>query len=106
MSQSSERRILGPAIWMMVLSLLLCWLPLVGPLIAGYVGGRLAGGVGAAFLASILPAVVLGVAIFAAMSLFALPLLGLVLGIGVGVYILLGEIGLISGAIVGGLLAR
>ncbi len=42
-------------IWMFVISLLLFWLPAIGPLIAGIVGGKVAGGVGSGLLAAILP---------------------------------------------------
>jgi len=41
--------------WMLGLSILLAWMPLVGPFIAGFVGGRKAGTIGAALLAAILP---------------------------------------------------
>src|SRR5262249_43429454 len=49
--------------WMFIISLLLFWLPVVGPLIAGLVGGRKAGGVGNAIVAVFLPIVVTGVAL-------------------------------------------
>jgi hypothetical protein len=32
MSHPTQKRVLGPAVWMMILSLLLCWLPLLRPL--------------------------------------------------------------------------
>ena len=40
-------------IWMAVLSLLLFWLPLLGPLVAGFVGGRTAGSAGRGLLACV-----------------------------------------------------
>ena len=48
------------ALWMFFISLLLFWLPVFGPLIAGFVGGKKAGGVGSALGAVFLPAIVLG----------------------------------------------
>lgn len=52
------------AVWMFVLSLLLFWLPIIGPLIAGFVGGRKAGSLGNAVLAVFIPAIVFGIALF------------------------------------------
>ena len=43
-------------IWMAVISLLLFWLPLIGPLLAGFIGGRRAGRAGRGLLAAVLPA--------------------------------------------------
>ena len=63
--------------WMFLLSILLFWLPVVGPLIAGFVGGRKAGSVGNALMAVILPALVLGVAVFFLASvLTGIPVIG------------------------------
>lgn len=45
------------------LSILLFWLPILGPAVAGLVGGYFAGTVGRAILASLMPAVVLAVLI-------------------------------------------
>lgn len=41
--------------WMIGLSAVLFWLPVIGSLIAGYVGGRKAGSWGRAVMAAILP---------------------------------------------------
>jgi hypothetical protein len=70
-------------LWMLVLSLLLFWLPLLGPLIAGLVGGQKAGSVGNALIAVFLPGLLLGLVLFAlATSLTGVPLLGVVAGAG------------------------
>jgi hypothetical protein len=45
--------------WTVILSMLLFWLPLVGPAIAGYVGGRKAGGPLRAVIAVMIPAMVM-----------------------------------------------
>ena len=94
---------LGSAIvWMFVLSILLFWLPVVGPLIAGFVGGRKAGSLGNAILAVFLPGVVAGVALFFFASLLTgLPLVGFFAGAG-GFALAAIHIGpLLLGAIVG-----
>ena len=96
----------GSAIlWMLVLSLLLFWLPIFGPLLAGFVGGRKAGGVSNAILAVILPGVVFGVVLFLFASvLTGLPVLGFVAGAG-GVVLAFAHIGpLLLGAVLGAML--
>jgi hypothetical protein len=97
--------ILG-AVWMVLLSLLLCWLPLLGPLLAGIVGGKTAGGVGGALLAALLPSIILGVTLFVlATTLTGFPIIGVVAGMG-GMVLALAGIGpLLLGALIGGLLA-
>ena len=98
--------ILGGAIIMFFVSLLLFWLPFIGPLIAGIVGGKKAGGIGAAFVAVLLPAIV-GAAIIAmaAGSLAGVPLIGAIVGMGVVVLSLFHVGPLLLGAIIGGALA-
>ncbi len=92
-------------LWMFILSVLLFWLPIMGPLIAGFVGGRKAGTLGNAILAVILPAVVFGVALFfLATVLSGIPLLGFIAGAG-GITLALAHVGpLLIGAIVGAIL--
>lgn len=87
---------------MFVLSILLFWLPLIGPLIAGFVGGRKAGSVGNAILAALLPGIVFGVALFfLATLLTGFPLLAFLAGAG-GFVLALAHVGpLVLGAILG-----
>lgn len=101
-----EGSVVMGAIWMVILSLLLFWLPAFGPLIAGVVGGKVAGGVGAGLLAALLPALLLAGLLFVlGTSLTGLPIVGAIFGAGAFVLILV-EIGpLLVGALVGGLLA-
>ena len=92
------------ALWMFVLSLLLFWAPILGPPIAGFVGGRKAGSIGNAILAAILPGLLFGLALFLLASLFTgFPLLGFLAGAG-GIALAFAHIGpLLLGAIVGAL---
>ena len=92
-------------IWMLVLSLLLFWLPGLGALIAGIVGGKQAGGVLAGLTAAMLPGIVVAIALFfAGTMLTALPVIGAVLaGGGLLLYILYIP-PLLIGALIGGLL--
>jgi hypothetical protein len=92
-------------IWMFILSILLFWLPVAGPLIAGFVGGRKAGSLTNAMLAVFLPAVLFGGALFFLGSvLTGVPLLGLMAGAGGTILALAHVAPLLVGAIVGALL--
>lgn len=93
-------------IWMVVLSLLLFWLPLAGPLLAGFVGGRTAGNAGRALLAAVLPAAVLCfLLIGVGTALVGLPIIGAIAGAGLFVLIVVQSLPLLAGALVGGLSA-
>jgi hypothetical protein len=89
-----------------LISLLLFWLPVIGPLIAGVVGGKKSGGVGSALGAVFLPGIIFGIALFVlASSLSGLPLIGAIAGAG-GLALSMVHIGpLLFGAIIGGLMA-
>lgn len=92
--------------WIFLISILLFWLPVVGPLIAGIVGGKKAGGVGAAIAAVFLPIIVTGVALFFfSTALIGLPLIGAFIGLGASVFLAAHVGPLLLGAIIGGLLA-
>jgi hypothetical protein len=96
--------VVAGALWMLLISLLLFWLPVAGPLIAGFVGGKRAGGVGPAILAVFLPALILSVLCFLfATVLTGLPLIGIVAGTS-GFFLSAPGVGLLLlGAIFGGL---
>lgn len=92
--------------WMFLISLLLFWLPVLGPLLAGIVGGKRAGTVSRALVAVLIPGFLFGcVLFFLGSALSGLPLLGVIAGAG-GFILAIAHIGpLLVGAIVGGLLA-
>jgi hypothetical protein len=91
---------------MIALSVVLFWLPILGPAIAGFVGGRKAGSVGKAVVASFAPAVALGVAVAVVLVAFELPLVGTVAGVGLFLFILAEDVPLFIGAVVGASLAE
>jgi hypothetical protein len=93
-------------IWMAVISLLLFWLPVLGPLIAGIVGGRKAGTLADAILAVLLPAIALGILLLLfSTALTGMPLIGALAGVG-GFVLAVAQVGpLLIGAIIGGLFA-
>lgn len=89
-------------LWMVVLSVLLFWLPILGPLVAGFVGGRKAGGAGSALVAGVIPAVIVSALIFLIGALFDLPVIGGLVGAGILVVILVQSLPLLIGALIGG----
>jgi hypothetical protein len=105
MNEQKRGSILAGLFWMLIISILLFWLPSVGPLIAGIVGGKKAGGVGNAIIAALLPAIVLGGLLFVfASALTGAPLIGVVAGAGAFVLVASNVGPLLIGAIIGGLL--
>jgi hypothetical protein len=108
MSESSENEgsVVSGILWMFLISLLLIWLPVIGPLIAGLVGGKKAGGVGKAMMAVFLPGILFAAGLFfLASSLTGIPIVGAIAGMG-GLVLVLVQIGpLLVGAIIGGVLA-
>lgn len=93
--------VVGAAGWMIGLSVVLFWLPILGPAIAGFVGGRKAGSVGKAVVAAFAPAVALGALVAVILIAFELPLVGTVAGVGLFLFILAEDVPLFIGAVVG-----
>lgn len=94
------------ALWMVILSLLLFWLPPFGQLIAGAVGGYRSGGVGNAIIASILPAIVSAVVITFFATLIPIPGFNILAGAATLVALAVHGLAVTIGAIIGALLAR
>ncbi len=103
-SQRRRSSVVIGSIWMVLLSLALFFVPLVNGLIAGAVGGYKVGGVGRALIAAILPAFIVGVGLWIAFAFFDAPVWGFLAGAAVGMIILLSDVGLFIGAVVGGAL--
>lgn len=93
--------------WMFFISILLFWLPLIGPFVAGIVGGKKSGSVGNSIIAAILPAIILGFLVSSLTGVLSgIPLIGLIAGASV-VVIAITHIGpLLIGAIIGGLFVK
>ncbi len=101
-----QGNVIAGAVWMLVISLLLFWLPVAGPLIAGFVGGKKTGGVGPAIGAVFLPALVLGVFFFVfGTALTGLALIGVLAGAGSFLLSAAGVGLLLVGAVIGGAMA-
>jgi len=103
---NSDGSIVLGMIWMLIISLLLIWLPALGPLIAGIVGGKVAGGVGRSFVAALLPGLLLALILFFfGTILTGLPVIGaFIAGGSILLYLLYVPL-LLIGALIGGLLA-
>ena len=106
MSGAQHGSIVKAVVWMFVISILLFWLPVAGPMIAGIVGGGKAGGVGAAVFAALLPAIAAAVLFFfLASALTGIPLIGFFAALG-GFWLSVTGVGpLLIGAVIGGALA-
>ena len=106
MAEENNGSIFMGMFWMFIISLLLFWLPGIGSLIAGIVGGKQSGGVMAGMLAALLPGILVAVALFfAGTMLTTLPVVGALLA-GSGFLLYLVYIPpLLIGALIGGLLA-
>lgn len=87
---------------MTALAILIGWIPIVGPAVAGYVGGRKAGSPGRAFVAGLIPAVIVGVLVGVILALFDLPVIGTVTGFAIAIWVAIEAIPLLVAAVVGG----
>ena len=68
-----QSSIVAAMLWMIVISILLFWLPLVGPFLGGLVGGRKAGSVKRGLAACFLPALLFAIFVSVVMTLWGLP---------------------------------
>lgn len=91
----------GAAGRMVGLSMVLFWLPVLGPFIAGLVGGRRAATVGKALMAAFVPAVLVGALVVAVLAAFDLPIIGAIAGVGLAIAVLVQDVPLFIGAWVG-----
>ena len=112
MQTAVAKRGVGPAmVWMVGLSIALGWIPVLGGLIAGFVGGRKAGSVGPALAAVFLPGVILFLmSVFVGTLIGWIPIIGQLWGMltGLGGWMLsfTSVIPLVIGAFVGGATAK
>jgi len=98
--------IVAGALWMFLISVLLLWLPVLGPFIVDIVGGKRVGGVGSAIAAVFLPAVFVGILLFVLFTLVGFPLVGALTGGLASLTVAATLIGLLLvGALTGGVLA-
>lgn len=92
---------LAGAIWMVVISLALFFLPGINGLIAGLVGGYMIGTVGRALIAALLPALIIAAGLWALLSIVGLPVIGFLAGTAVTILIASSDVALFLGAFLG-----
>lgn len=90
---------------MLVVSLLLFWLPLLGPLLAGFVGGWIIRRPGLAVAVALLPAIALGLLIGVVLAVFDLPVIGALAGAATLLVVAFQDVPLFVGAFIGGAMA-
>jgi hypothetical protein len=88
-------------LWMALISLGLCFIPVVGGLVAGLVGGYRIGKMSRALLAAGIAAVVAGGLSWLLLSLALPHIISISGAAAVGAWVLVSEFGLISGAAIG-----
>lgn len=103
--QQRSKSVFVGALWMVVISLALFFLPLINGLIGGIVGGYKVGTIGRALTAAVLPALVVAVGLWIIFVGFDAPIFGIVAGLAAGLLILLSDVGLFIGAAIGAALS-
>lgn len=101
-----QKSLVVGALWMVGISLLLFFVPVINGLLGGLIGGYKVGGVGRAIKAALLPALAIAFVLWLIFALASLPILGLFAGVTVGVIIIFSSLGLLLGAVIGGALAQ
>jgi hypothetical protein len=105
MADRGDTSLVVSALWMLVISMLLFFLPALNGLIGGAVGGFKAGSAKRGLIAALLPAIAAGLGIWALLGVFDAPIIGFLSGLAFGVWALISSIGLLVGAMVGGAMA-
>jgi len=105
MADRGDTSLVVSALWMLVISMLLFFLPALNGLIGGAVGGFKAGSVKRGLIAALLPAIAAGLGIWVLLAIFDAPIIGFLSGLAFGVWALISSIGLLVGAMVGGAMA-
>lgn len=101
---SDQASVVTGALWMVGLTLVLFFLPLVNGLIGGLVGGYKVGGAGRALVAALLPAVVASVGLWILFAIADAPVFGVAASAAAAMLIVLADVGILIGAVVGGAL--
>jgi hypothetical protein len=105
MAQVKDSSIVASSLWMIVISMLLFFLPAINGLIGGAVGGYKAGSASRGITAAVSPSIVVGLLMWGLLALFDAPFIGFLGGLAVSIWALVSSIGLLIGAIIGGVIA-
>lgn len=93
-------------LWMLLISIVLFWLPILGTIIAGFVGGRKAGSVGRAIIAALIPTIIMSLLVSTVLASIIGGIFAAIIGGGVAMIMLIYSITLIAGAILGALTSK
>ena len=94
------------AVWMIGITLVLFFLPLINGIVGGIVGGYKVGDWKRALGAAVLPALVVALGMWLIVAAFGAPVWGLIGGTAAGIVVLLADLGIFIGAAIGGLAAQ
>lgn len=97
--------IVAGSFWMVAISLLLFFVPLINGIVGGAIGGYKVGSVGRALLAALLPALLVGAGLWGLLFVLDAPVWGLLAGMTGVMLIVISELGLFVGAALGGALS-
>lgn len=103
---SDRTNVVVASAWMVGISLLLFFLPLVNGLIGGAVGGYKAGTPKRGLLAALIPSLLVAAGLWAIFAVFGGPVMGFFAGAAAGMLVLLADVGLFIGAAIGGYFAE
>lgn len=99
----SKTNVVEGSLWMIGVSLVLFFIPMLNGLIGGFVGGYRVGSVKKAMMAAFLPALVIAVGLWLMFTALGLPVAGFFTGITIAMLVVLSEVGLFVGAFIGGM---
>lgn len=105
MAYPDRTNVFMASVWMVVISLLLFFLPMLNGVIGGAVGGYKAGTPTRGMIAALIPALLVGGLLWLIFGVFGGPVLGFFAGGAAGILVLLADVGLFLGALAGGYLA-
>ena len=98
------RKVSSAMFWMTALAILVFWLPIIGPLIAGFVGGRMVRRIDLALIAAPLPALFVGLVALFGWHYVPFPLAGALAGGDPIRALLFDSLPLLVGAVLGSVL--
>lgn len=94
------------SVWMVGITLVLFFLPVINGLIGGAVGGYKVGNLKRALTSAILPAIIAGLGLWGIFALLDHPVAGFIAGATTGLIVILADIGIFIGAAIGGKMAE
>lgn len=98
-------QLITSSVWMLVISILLSWLPVTGPLVGGMVGGHKVGTVSRAILAALLPIVALVIAFaFFADIVIEFPVISSISKMGIETFLAIYVGPMLLGAVIGAMI--